>query len=152
MRLTKHLAPLGIKLLEPLIHLLDFTLYLAHLQLGLHTRLARGKNGYLTLHEHILTVLLIGADAKGAREIQIQKLVVPGSPTAHTMGIQSPFSQILLQADGAGSVVAIRTAYRLSQLDSIFIATHWTVSTVSHCSSGTFPFKQAKNHFLWHRA
>jgi hypothetical protein len=78
---------LCVKVLEPLIHLLNFTLDLSDLELSLHTRLACRKNCYLTLHEHILTVLLIRADAKGTGKIQIKKLVIPRSSTTHTMGI-----------------------------------------------------------------
>jgi hypothetical protein len=78
---------LYIKLLKPLIDLLDFTLDLSHLQLGFHTRLACRKNCYLTLHEHILSVLLIGASTKGTSEIQIKKLIIPRPAAAHTMGI-----------------------------------------------------------------
>jgi hypothetical protein len=87
MRLTKNSASLGIKLLEPLIHLLDFTLDLSHLELRFYTRLACRKNSNLTLHQHILSVLLIRANAKGTSEIQIEKLVIPRSATAHTMSI-----------------------------------------------------------------
>jgi hypothetical protein len=97
MRFTKDPATLRIKLLESLIDIAHLNIDLTHLELRLNTRLPCRKNGDLTLHEHILTVLLIRADAKGTSEIHIQELVIPRSATSHTMRIQSSLGQILLE-------------------------------------------------------
>lgn len=70
---------------------------------------------------------LVRSRTKGAREVGIEEVVIPGSVAVHTVGVEGSIRQIPLTANGTGRVVTIPTNDWLSQLCRVLVEANGTL-------------------------